>query len=274
LNCKKNKVGNGGNMNDSGYLDTLVSQGLYHFTAAQIQSYLGSSSSAVRAKLRRLKEKKLVAEPTRGFFVIVPPEFRRQGCPPALYFIHQLMEFFKEQHYYVCLLSAAAIHGAAHQQPQVFTVMLEKNRRDTSCENVCIRYFARGNLSSMPVSMKNSPWSTFRCSTPEVTALEVFGYPGHSGGLDNAATVALELAESINPQKLIEAAKMSPVSWSQRLGYILETFGEKKLSDRLHAGIESHASGYIPLRRASSIRGAKRSRRWKLLINAEVEPDV
>ena len=34
---------------------------------------------------------------------------------------------------YVCLLSAAAYHGAAHQAPMLFQVMLSKSRRRLGC---------------------------------------------------------------------------------------------------------------------------------------------
>jgi hypothetical protein len=50
-----------------------------------------------------------------GVAVVVPPEYREAGCPPASWFIHDLMRFLG-QPYYVALLTAAAIHGAAHQQ--------------------------------------------------------------------------------------------------------------------------------------------------------------
>jgi hypothetical protein len=48
-----------------------------------------------------------------------PLEYREAGGPPASWFIDDLMRFLG-QPYYVGLLSAAAIHGAAHQQPMVF----------------------------------------------------------------------------------------------------------------------------------------------------------
>jgi len=61
---------------------------------------------------------------------------------------------------------------------------------------------------------------------PEVTAFDLAGYPHHAGGLDNAATVLSDLAESIDAAKLASITELSPVAWSQRLGYLLNQYGK------------------------------------------------
>lgn len=61
-----------------------------------------------------------------------------------------------------------------------------------------------------------------RYATPEVTALELVGYPSHAGGLNNVATVLRDVAEEMDAEELVEAARRSPVSWSQRLGYLFD----------------------------------------------------
>jgi hypothetical protein len=38
--------------------------------------------------------------------------------------------------------------------------------------------------------------------------------------------------------------------------------------------VQEQARSYTPLRRAAAIASAKRSAKWKLIINAEVEPDA
>ncbi|MEA3267182.1 MAG: type IV toxin-antitoxin system AbiEi family antitoxin, partial [Candidatus Fermentibacteria bacterium] len=141
-------------------------------------------------------------------------------------------------------------------------------------DSVLVKYIARGSLANVPVTLVNSPWSTVRYATPEVTALELLGYPGHSGGVNNAATVIHDLADSMNSGKLIEAAAISPLSWSQRLGYILDILEEQKLSDRLLSHVRKTASTYVPLRRALSQKESKRCSKWRLIVNSEVAPDV
>lgn len=106
-----------------------------------------------------------------------------------------------------------------------------------------------------------------------MTALELVGYPGRAGGLNNVATVLAELSEELSADKLLEAARLCPVSWSQRLGHLLELVGQEDLARTLEPFVLDNARSYAPLRRAANIAGGKRNPRWKLIVNVEVEPD-
>ncbi len=260
-------------MRARGYIEYLASNGRYHFSSGEAFQAIGGSQAAVRAQLRRLKEQGLIAEPARSFHVIVPPEYRRLGCLPAEQFVDQLMEV-REEPYYLGLLSAAERHGAAHQRPQACQVILRKNRAALSCGEVRIEFIARGDLEKMPVVTVNTPRGFLRYATKEVTALELVGYPNHAGGLSNVATVVGELAESLDAGKLLEVARLSPVSWSQRLGYFLDLAGHEDLANAIEPFVREQARSYAPLRRAAAIASAKRSAKWKLIVNAEVEPDA
>ncbi len=254
------------------YIEDLAAEGRYHFTTDNALKAIGGSDAAVRAQLRRLKHRGRIASPMRSFHVIVPPEYKRIGCLPAEQFVDQLMEELGES-YYVALLSAAERHGAAHQRPQSLQVMVRKNRPDIECGQVRIVFIARGDLDRMPITKVNTPRGFVRYSTPEVTALELVGYPHHAGGMNNVATVLSELSEEMDAEKLVEAAKLSPVGWSQRLGYLLEIVDQQELADALAPFVEKCARSVAPLRRAEDVAGAERSSKWKLLINIDVEPD-
>ena len=110
----------------------LVALGRHHFTSSELRSALGVSEAAARQALSRLAAKGEIASPARGFYVIVPPEYRRLGCLPADQFIPLLMEHWGAR-YYVGLLSAAQYHGAAHHRPQEFQVVVERNRPAIVC---------------------------------------------------------------------------------------------------------------------------------------------
>lgn len=254
------------------YIDDLVAGGRHHFTTAAATEAIGAGEEAVRAQLRRLKQRGRIASPMRSFHVVVPPEYRRLGCLPAEHFIDQLMEVLGEP-YYVALLSAAERHGAAHQRPQSLQVMVRMNRPNIKCGQVRVTFIARGDLERMPVATFNTPHGYVRYSTAEVTALELVGYPQHAGGMNNVATVLAELAEAIDPTKLLEAARLCPVGWSQRLGYLLEFAEATKLAAAIEPFVRANANSYIPLRRANTVAGATRNARWKVIVNAEVEPD-
>lgn len=259
-------------MRASEYIRNLGASGVYYFTTGDAIKAIGGSAPAVRAQLRRLKQQELIAEPVRSFHVIVPPEHRRLGCLPAEHFIDQLMQIWEEP-YYVCLLSAAERHGAAHQRPQATQVMVRKNRQAIECGMVRVEFIARSDLDEMTVTKVNTPRGVLRYSSPEVTALELVGYPGHAGGLNNVATVLSELSEEMSADELLEVARLCPVSWSQRLGHLLELVGQEKLAGVLGPFVSENARSYTPIRRAADIAGGKRNPRWKLIVNVEVEPD-
>jgi predicted transcriptional regulator of viral defense system len=254
------------------YIHHLASNGRHHFTTADAVDKLGGAPPAVRAQLRRLKMQGLIATPARGFHVIVPPEYERIGCLPPEQFIDQMMQSLGEP-YYVGLLSAAERYGAAHQRPQVFQVVTPKNHRTLGCGRVRVDFIARAGLENMPVTIFNTLRGTLRYSTPEVTALELVGYPKHAGGLDNVTTVLSELAEEMAPDRLFEAARLSPTSWAQRLGYLMELGGHKDLAQTLEGFVREHAHNYTPLRRAAEITGGRRIPNWKLIVNEDVAPN-
>lgn len=252
------------------FIDDLASSGRHHFTTPEVTEALGTSAASTRAQLRRLRGLGRIAEPSRGFHVIVPPEYRRLGCLPAEQFIDALMERAGEP-YYLALLSAAERFGAAHQRPQSTQVMVRTNRRPIHCGLVRIDFIARHDLEIMPVRVLNTPRGTVRVSTAEVTALELVGYPGHAGGIGNIASVVTELAEALDPAALARVAPLCPVSWSQRLGYLLELSGSEEAARILQAFVALNANGWTPLRRAASLEGASWEPRWKLIVNSEVE---
>ena len=179
------------------FVSSLMSKGHYTFTVAQAAEGLSQSLVATRAALRRLAKKGEIAMPYRGFWVIVPPEYRSIGCLPPDQFIPQLMEHLDEP-YYAGLLSAAAYHGAAHQRPQVFQVVVPKNRPDIDCGKVRVRFIARKNTADIPTEPFKTPRGYLQIATPEATAFDLVGYSYRAAGLDNVATILAELAEKLD----------------------------------------------------------------------------
>src|SRR5918996_1476314 len=129
----------------SDYIANLAAAGRYSFTAGYAREALGASANAAYLALGRLMRQKIIASPARGFYVIVPPEYRALGCLPADQFIPALMQRQGQSHY-AGLLSAAQYHGAAHHRPQEFQVMLAKARRPIRCGQVRVAFIVRKRL--------------------------------------------------------------------------------------------------------------------------------
>lgn len=257
----------------SDLLRDRASRGSYHFSTEELANELGVSLTAARSSLRRLKNKRLVATPYRGFHVVVPPEHQRLGCLPAEQFVPQLMDRLGVP-YYAGLLTSARYHGAAHQQPQVFQVVVPKNRPPIHCGLVKVAFVARRNGATMPTRRVNTPRGFLRVARPEVTAYDLVGYQGHCGGLENVATVLSELGESLDPTALSSLGEFSPIPWSQRLGFLLDLVGHSSRSKALADFVEDHATETAVLVPGGNKDSANRNARWKLLVNADLEPDL
>lgn len=261
-------------MNASQFITDLATRGRYAFTTAQAQNALGSSDVAVQAALRRLKQKGEIAAPVRGFHVIVPPEYRRLRCLPASEFVPELMAYLRAP-YYAGLLTAAEMHGAAHHKPQVFQVVTHRNRRPLGAGRVRIQFIAKANAEETPTIDHATDRGYLRVSTPEATAFDLVSYIGHSGGLDNVATVLAELAERLRPEALERLARNGvPMVSTQRLGFLLDTLGQGPLVERLASYVRDQVPPVAPLHPAYPLRGATRDRRWRLGINVNLEPDI
>lgn len=255
------------------YLQTLAARGRYHFTSRQAQRALDVSSAAAKLALNRLAHQGLIASPARGFYVIVPPEYRSLRCLPADQFIPALMER-QGLAYYAGLLSAAQYYGAAHYRPQAFQVVLAKNRRPIKCGAVRVICIARKRLEEVPVRNFNTPRGTIRVSTPEATAIDLAGYQRHAGGLDQVATILSELAEKLDASLLPAAAATAPMPWAQRLGYLLEEVGAADKAEALKAYVREHAREYTPLLPGVPENTIRRAADWKLHVNAAVEAEL
>ena len=252
----------------------LAAHGRYCFTTTEARHRLGSAPAAARAALRRLRKKGRIAVPHRGFHVIVPPEYRVLGCLPPEQFVPQLMEHLGLD-YYVGLLSAAQLHGAAHHRPQRFQVVTAANRPPLRCGRVEVVFVARHNLSEMPRAELNTRLGTVAVSSPEATAVDLVGYAGHCGGLDHVATVLAELVESLDPAELARvAARTSPTPWAQRLGYLLDKLGATELTRPLAEHVARAATHATPLAPQLPVRGVSRDQRWRVAINVAVEPEA
>lgn len=255
------------------YIRDLAASGRYSFTSSEAQGVLGVSAAAVKLALYRLIREGELASPARSFYVIVPPEYRSLGCLPAEQFIPALMQR-ADLPYYAGLLTAAQYHGAAHHRPQAFQVMLAKPRRLLECGQVRVSFVVRKRIRDVEVQSFNTPRGTLRVSAPEGTALDLVGYQHQVGGLDHVVTILSELAEQIDPQKLVDAAHTVPLPWAQRVGHLLGQAGAAEKAAALKSYVKKIARETIVLLPGVPTEHCRRDADWKLIVNANLEPEM
>lgn len=254
------------------WVESIQSRGRYTFTRLDAESDTGRSFVATQTALRRLKEQGRVVSPRRGFYVIVPPEYRATGAPPASWFIDDLMSYLG-QPYYVGLLSAAALHGAAHQQPMVFQVVTDRPTRGCRAGGVSVQFVKSGVVEKMQTVDIQTETGTMRVASPETTAVDLVRYPAVAGHLSNVATVLAELSERIEADVLAAQLSHMRVPDVQRLGYLLDSAGEDDLALPLADWLETRRPRVVPLRTGGPAEGTL-VRRWHVLVNEELEADL
>jgi predicted transcriptional regulator of viral defense system len=254
------------------WVDSLQASGRYTFTHRDLRRLAGRSAVAVAAALRRLKQKGRIQAPRRGFFVIVPVEYRAAGCPPATWFVADLMRFLG-QPYYVGILSAAALHGAAHQQPMAFQVVTDHPTRMASAGRVRVEFHMSRVLKRTPVVEMPTDTGTIRVASPEATAFDLVRYPAAAGYWSNAVTVLGELAERMQPAALDLCAAHQATPDVQRLGYLLERIDRRDLADHLAPRLTGQRVRPIRLATKRGTGRAKPDPTWRVMPNVKVEVD-
>ena len=83
-----------------------------------------------------------------------------------------------------------------------------------------------------------------------------------------------ELAEKIDPQKLVQAAEADgELASAQRLGYLLELVGASKTVSKLAKWLDGHSPRPVLLRPDIVGTEITRNARWRVIVNDKVEPD-
>ncbi len=256
------------------YVEGLLGRGRHTFTRTEAEGALGSSSAGTYQALRRLQKDGWLAMPRRGFYLIVDPEHRQLGALPPTSWIDDLMKFH-EVPYYVGLLSAAALHGAAHQQPQEFQVVAGAILRSLTVGRVRIRFFFRRRMAVAVTEKVKTSSGFIPVATPEMTAYDLVRYRKGAGSIDHVATVLSELAERMDPKRLLAIAKKGeelPVI--QRLGYLLERTEHGDLTGDLGKFVDKHKPKMVALEPRSSEDVFDRNRRWRVIVNTTIDVEA
>lgn len=256
------------------FIDGFQARGQYYFLKRQLLEKSGQAEKVANRSLARLQAKNRILLVRRGFYVIVPIEFRRTGILPPEWFIHSLMQFLNVE-YYVGLLSAAAIWGASHQKPQEFHVLTSCQFRPIQDRALKIRFFRKLDFPD-PAFLKNQKTETgfMRLSSPELTALDLVRYSKAVGGLSLVATTLAELGEIIEPRALLTIArKEKSLAPLQRVGLILDQLGFSSRTNELAEFVRKKADIPVLLDPSLPRADSRWIRKWNIFENLKIEAD-
>ncbi|MCJ7448779.1 MAG: type IV toxin-antitoxin system AbiEi family antitoxin [Bacteroidales bacterium] len=255
----------------SDYIFQIQSQGRYSLTLGELKRNIGSSDKALLQNLHRLKSKNQIAQIRKEFYIIIPPQYSHQGTLPCILFLDDMMKFLNRE-YYLGLYSAAALHGAGHQQPMESQVMIQKpTLRDINNKKQIITFFTKNHWESEWIDQKKTESGYVNVSSPELTAVDLIHHHIKIGGLNRIIPILEDLTESIKVTKLSSIGNKSALPTIQRLGYILEQLGEEKLSEALAKTINKKKTNTAPLSLSHKNKEGRLNEKWNLKMNAKLD---
>jgi len=255
------------------FVNDIRAKGRYSFTLEEAQVGLKQSGNTLNQALIRLKNKKRIAQVRRGFYAIITPEYSKQGLLPPHLFIDDLMSALSKK-YYVGLFSAAALYGAAHQQPMEYYVITEKPPlRNIKKQKHAINFYVKETWSEAYTIQRKTDAGYINVSSPEMTALDLLSYGDFS--LNRIFTVIEELSEEMKSSDLTRVARNYPlISSVQRLGYLIDKkIGNEKLTDAIKRALKDKKMQTVQLQKSNRNKGTT-DPDWKININIELESDL
>jgi predicted transcriptional regulator of viral defense system len=256
------------------FIAQIRAQGRYSFDYQEIKTTFSQSDKALKQALFRLKTKNKIAQIRNGFYAIITPEYMHQGMLPAHLFIDDMMKSLKRR-YYVGLLSAAALHGAAHQQPmEYFVVTCKPALRNIKTGKLKINFYVKKEWSDEDVIEKKTDAGYINVSSPELTALDLFYYL-ESITVNLSYNVIQELAPELKVQNLVKVARRYPQTVAiQRLGYILDKeLHDERFTEPLLKILKERKFYQVSLALNKKTDGELNSQ-WKVIKNTTLESDL
>ncbi|MDR1879664.1 MAG: type IV toxin-antitoxin system AbiEi family antitoxin [Tannerellaceae bacterium] len=264
----------------SRWIEDLPKRGKITFSRDEIDMlFPNMTKQNINNILHRLVLKKKIQSVWRGFFVVIPVEYALRGVVDAVEYIDQLMAHLGQK-YYIALLSAAAMHGAAHQQPMVLMLVVEsKPLREKSKNDVKITFVTKKEIPSTYLQQIKTRNGYIQVSTPELTAMDLVFYLKKVGGINRVATVLNELAEVIDFKRVENDFFVDfDTVIVQRLGYLLDELGYDEIADVLFEKAKQADLTFrnFPL---SIIKNVDKSttyqvnKKWGIIINEQIEID-
>ena len=262
------------------WVEDLPKKGKIVFSKQEVvRQFPDMSRYNIRNSLYRLAKKRKIQSVWRDFFVIILPEYGLKGIAPPIEYIDQLMKYLGVN-YYIALLSAAALQGAAHQQPMEFFIITESRiLRDKQKEDIKINFVTKKHIPMQHINQLMTSSGYVNISCPELTAFDLFIYEKNVGGINRVVTVLSELTEVMNFDNISEVfLKSLNVPVIQRLGYLLELLDCEDLSNQLfqkskNAGIKFRKYPLSVLSEKNHLSDFLINSKWKIIVNEEVEID-
>lgn len=251
--------------------DELISRGRYWATSTELAELTALSGGALHQALVRLRRSGSAVSPAKGFWVMVPPDYRNLGAPPPEWYVDAMLAAL-EREYYVSFLTAAAVHGARHQAAMAFQVVVDRPLPARRVGRTRFEFTVDSHVADMDIVDATTHTGSIRVASRETTAVDLVWKPSRAGGLGNTLTVLAELGD-LNPERLAALAAIRSTAVVRRLGWLLARAREDLDLAPLQTLVRAKGSTPTDLRAGGPRRGAV-DPDWLVRVNADVEADT
>lgn len=246
------------------------------FTLEEAVSATSLRRPGIALALHRLKVRKLIVSPMRGFYVCVPDRYQLRGEVPPCFYVDDLMRQLGRR-YYLGLTSSAAIWGAGHQRVQKdFAVVTLPRMRGGSLAHDMLRLVYRNEMPEAHIVTRNADGGVVRFADAVLTAFDLVRHADMVGGMSSAATILSELIAEVDFASTSDLGTFVPCVVWQRLGYICEeVIGDVKKADALYRVWRSLGFRVVntPLSTFERNHEGGLNRRWHVRVNLDLEVD-
>jgi predicted transcriptional regulator of viral defense system len=263
------------------YLDDLLARGRAYFSRDELAAALNLKPPALAAAITRAINKRRLANPRHGFFLVLRPEDQIAGAPDPVKWIDPLMKH-QGIDYRISLLRAAAFHGSSHQASMVFQVVVPSQLRDFELGRHRLQFpyqapeaFSQVNKPDLVGQMKSNAGFA-KVAGVELTLLDCVRYFHKVAGINGVAQIVKDIGAKASPRLLAKAAVAYENATVRRLGYLLDLAQHARQADALQVFVKQ-AKTALPLdpavRPLTKVLSQARERnpKWKILVNEVVE---
>jgi predicted transcriptional regulator of viral defense system len=258
------------------YIKQLQSVEEYAFSWNELLNNCNKTETSLKRELSRLVEKNEILNLRKGFYLIIPPRYSKQGQLPIQLYIDKLFKNLNRK-YYLGFYSAAKFYGASHQQIQRDYIMMDTPSFSNIKKNtIDISFLTTSKWPEKNILQKKSDAGIFKISSPALTAVDLIHYQTKLGGLNRMLAILEELTEEINQNDITGLLTWYPhKSTLQRFGFLLE---ELQANENLTKQIKEHLqqSKFFPvlLSPKSRQKPGAIDNAWKVDVNIKLENDL
>ena len=267
----------------------LLASGETFVSTERVAQLLGVRPARVSRSLAAARRERRIVSITKGMWAPVEEGWHHLGAHPPAEYLDDLMAHLGHRHY-VAYRSAAAVHGVSHHSFQAFQVAVDTYCRDRTIGRVPLRFVRSSRVGGVPMCRKPYGRAHVTVSTPEATVLDLVERPQLGGGLDYVATILgdMQAFGLLDTGELAAVSALYPKAVVQRVGHILDHMGRELV------GMIDRPLDLGPLEQALAARDAQTvtlscgheapptrpaedaaaDRRWKVLVDYEIEHDL